>query len=634
MRTLTEKYNAVLQGEYSKKQFVRDARLAHPNIITQYNGYEDTVAILKNKGMVFEALDKYKEEKISDHQYEADTESMFSIEEVERGIDYELEKKGFNTIHRDFNEDDYLKAKDKAIKNLEKNRNYYLSLLGGESTRIQKNRKDVMKPVEKDNHVDKGNGMIKADLNESINEIKEAANTNLELKSMAKQLYLGFKKMGADVELATNKAVINKAKDDTGKLGFDRKNVWIYLGSDSKGDYLQIILVGDKAISFEDTIKNDPAFSRFKYIEDPGPLAGHGDGTTWGGQKVRYMYFRPGATTNEGRRPKSKGGKVVKEDDYGNGGYVELMSADLDKGIKLIQKAWDDWKAGPMTEPGMIEHAKEDLIAYISNELTFIEDQDTVSEEEIEALQEKKSQLKETFKKLIVKVLTEDKKKVNEDIKGVVDLSKYEPQVADEIKKVDPTVQKVDVELSHQEDAELAQAEIVVTPGNMDAEELRDKTIGNPKRFFTGGLRSYFINTLKNVSIDIRDGNLYISFDFYVNPFAGEQGKQHDPAFTAKMKRGDYGRLDEKNPVQEGTKVHPGPLKVGGDMKTTKGVYMNPDTRHWFVVINGKGDYIGPFKSSGEAEDAQVKYASLDYTQQVNEKETEQKAFTLDGKVL
>ena len=296
MRTLTEKYNAVLQGEYSKKQFVRDARLAHPNIITQYNGYEDTVAILKNKGMVFEALDKYKEEKISDHQYEADTESMFSIEEVERGIDYELEKKGFNTIHRDFNEDDYLKAKDKAIKNLEKNRNYYLSLLGGESTRIQKNRKDVMKPVEKDNHVDKGNGMIKADLNESINEIKEAANTNLELKSMAKQLYLGFKKMGADVELATNKAVINKAKDDTGKLGSDRKNVWIYLGSDSKGDYLQIILVGDKAISFEDTIKNDPVFSRLKYIEDPGPLASQ-DGTTWGGQKVRYMYFRPGATT-------------------------------------------------------------------------------------------------------------------------------------------------------------------------------------------------------------------------------------------------------------------------------------------------------------------------------------------------
>lgn len=55
MRTLTEKYNAVLQENYSKSQFVRDARLSHPNLITQFNGFEDTVQILKNKGMISEA---------------------------------------------------------------------------------------------------------------------------------------------------------------------------------------------------------------------------------------------------------------------------------------------------------------------------------------------------------------------------------------------------------------------------------------------------------------------------------------------------------------------------------------------------------------------------------------------------
>ena len=96
MRTLTEKYNAVLEGNFDKKQFVRDARLALPNLITQYNGFEDTVAILKNRGMVFENLEKYQEEKISDHEYTSNTEDMFSIEAVERGVDYELEKKGFN----------------------------------------------------------------------------------------------------------------------------------------------------------------------------------------------------------------------------------------------------------------------------------------------------------------------------------------------------------------------------------------------------------------------------------------------------------------------------------------------------------------------------------------------------------
>ena len=414
MRTLTEKYNAVLQGEYSKKQFVRDARLAHPNIITQYNGYEDTVAILKNKGMVFEGLDKYKEEKMPEYDNGVVPADKFSIEDIERGVDYELEKKGFNTVHRDFTEEDYLKAKDKAVKNLEKNRNFYLSLLGGESTRVPKKRADVMKPVEGDG-VDKDNGMKKAQLKEA----------------------------------------------------------------------------------------------------------------------------------------KSKGGKVVKEDDYSNGGYVEVMGPNLDKGIRLIQKAWDDWKAGPMTEPGMIEHAKNDLIDYISNELTFFDEQDSVMETDnpIEGI---RFELKESFKKLIAKVLTEDKKKVNENIKGTVDLSDYEPEVADEIKKVDPTIEKVDVELTHQEDAELAQAEIMVVPGDMDVEELRDNTIGHPKRFFTGGLRSYFINTLKNVNIEIKDGNLHISFDFYVNPFAGKQGKEFDPAFAAKMKRGDYGRLDEKDTEQRG----------------------------------------------------------------------------------
>ena len=170
MRTLTEKYNAVLQGEYSKKQFVRDARLAHPNIITQYNGYEDTVAILKNKGMVFEGLEKYKEEKMPEYDNGVVPADKFSIEDIERGVDYELEKKGFNTVHRDFTEEDYLKAKDKAVKNLEKNRNFYLSLLGGESTRVPKKRADVMKPVEGDG-VDKDNGMKKAELKESFKKL-------------------------------------------------------------------------------------------------------------------------------------------------------------------------------------------------------------------------------------------------------------------------------------------------------------------------------------------------------------------------------------------------------------------------------------------------------------------------------
>jgi len=317
MRTLTEKYNAVLEGSYNKKQFLRDARLALPNFISQYNGFDDAVSILKNKGMIFEELEKYKADKAPEYDNGVVAADKFNLTDLERGIDYELEKKGFNTVHFDFTEEDHLAAKETAVKNLEKDANYYTNLLAGQPEVTSEKRSDVYKEVEKNNHVDKDNGMVKA-------------------------------------------------------------------------------------------------------------------------------------------------------------------------------------------------------------------------------------KLKESFKKLIVRVLTEDKKKVNEQIKGIVDLSKFEPQVEKLFKDVDPTVKQVDVELSHQEDAELAQAKIMAVPGTMSAEELRDKTIGNPKRFFTDGLRKYFINTLKNVNIEVKDGNLHISFDFYVNPFAGDKGKRFSSAFVAKMRRGDYGSLDEK----------------------------------------------------------------------------------------
>ena len=54
MRTLQEKYNAIQEGSFSKDQFLRDARMQHPTLVTQYNGYDDAVKILKNRGMIAE----------------------------------------------------------------------------------------------------------------------------------------------------------------------------------------------------------------------------------------------------------------------------------------------------------------------------------------------------------------------------------------------------------------------------------------------------------------------------------------------------------------------------------------------------------------------------------------------------
>ena len=70
----------------------------------------------------------------------------------------------------------------------------------------------------------------------------------------------------------------------------------------------------------------------------------------------------------EGRRRKTKGGKVVTENDYETGGYVESMGPLFDKGVNYLIKAWEEWKMGPMTEPGMIEFAKKDVLSYLETQ--------------------------------------------------------------------------------------------------------------------------------------------------------------------------------------------------------------------------------------------------------------------------
>ena len=122
---------------------------------------------------------------------------------------------------------------------------------------------------------------------DEIEEINESPAANLELKSAARKLYQAFDKLGANVELVTDKVTLNKAK--TGNL--DEKDVWIAYGFD---DGVSITLVGDKAMEFEDKIKSHPLYSQFSF-----PETGFEDGETWGGRKTRTVTMKPGAATSE-----------------------------------------------------------------------------------------------------------------------------------------------------------------------------------------------------------------------------------------------------------------------------------------------------------------------------------------------
>ena len=125
MKTLQEKYNAVLEGKYPKSQFVRSAKIEVPRFISPYNGFDDTVQILKNKGMLVEQEQVVPE-------YDKPSPGV-SLEALERGVDYELEKMGIDTATESPTEDVYEKAKDKAEKNLDKDPNYYLHILAGDN---------------------------------------------------------------------------------------------------------------------------------------------------------------------------------------------------------------------------------------------------------------------------------------------------------------------------------------------------------------------------------------------------------------------------------------------------------------------------------------------------------------------
>ena len=117
MRTLQEKYNAVLEGNFSKEQFRRDAIMQLPNLVSKLNSFEDMSTILKNRGMIAEA--KAQEPKYST----AKPEDTIAPDVLDTGIKFELDKK-YGTL--DVTDEQYAKCREMAIKNLAKDVLYYV----------------------------------------------------------------------------------------------------------------------------------------------------------------------------------------------------------------------------------------------------------------------------------------------------------------------------------------------------------------------------------------------------------------------------------------------------------------------------------------------------------------------------
>jgi hypothetical protein len=159
MRTATEKYNAVVEGSFNKAEFVRQMRQEFPQHITQWNGYDDTVQILKNRGVIFEA--KKKQEKSI-----LPLEDNLSLDSIDRGVDVELTTMGIDPTGV-VTKEQYLQAKRKAVSNLQKNQTHYIDLIAKESPSVDKNDKYTeTKRGAKD--IDAKNQLKKATLKEEV----------------------------------------------------------------------------------------------------------------------------------------------------------------------------------------------------------------------------------------------------------------------------------------------------------------------------------------------------------------------------------------------------------------------------------------------------------------------------------
>ena len=150
MRTITvqERYNAVNESRFSKTEFLNQMRKEFPSLVNQFNGYEDAVQILKNRGLLTEYVVKE----------EVSLEDRFSLDAIDLGISYELANLGYHETSTPSKED-YVKAKERTLNNLNKDVTYYIQKKVGKDKSLVFSKKQ--EPSPKSSVIDKENGMQK-----------------------------------------------------------------------------------------------------------------------------------------------------------------------------------------------------------------------------------------------------------------------------------------------------------------------------------------------------------------------------------------------------------------------------------------------------------------------------------------
>jgi len=445
MRTLQDRYNAVQEGNYSRSQFVRDSSMQLPNVISQTNSYDDVVRILKSKRMLSE--DKQQETT----QYEK-PHAGIPLEAFDRAVDYELEAAGVDTATETPSTEQYNKAAEKANNNLDKDINHYLHLMSNDSNKVDKH--DQLVQYSDKDKVDTINGLKKVDLKEiyNLSEQEDKMSKDEVINSFEENILPTIEKAEkGEIDVPMRRQEFNNYIDMLHSNGEISDEL---VDSITLPDRLEKVqeeeVPVDKRISADQASKiaklankvepdaSDKIQQLINFYQDQIP--NHKVKKILNKYDLSQIKLKEAMTKQplkEARRKRIQGGKAVKENDYDSGGYVDTMQPKLDDAVNRVLKVWNQWKNAPDTQPGMIPHAKKDLIEYFTNrlDLNVIEDQkankDYDGDGQIETPEQEYlgsrdkaiknnikeqsvDQLKQMFKKKIVNILKENNQILSE----------------------------------------------------------------------------------------------------------------------------------------------------------------------------------------------------------------------------
>ena len=205
MKSIKQQYIDLTEGRMSQANFMRNLRMTMPQYITNVTSFNDSVKILRNKGILSEAESKWENTSGKSMYDQFNEIDNLNGQEVLIGIDAEMEK-------------DHELTKEEAtkivIKNLKKNPLYYTAEYmsgkeGYEPEYISKSTKpetQQMTPVKGENTVDKANemkpvkGIEKAKKDSDKATAEKYKTSGISLMSLVAKTVRGVKKMDATGE--------------------------------------------------------------------------------------------------------------------------------------------------------------------------------------------------------------------------------------------------------------------------------------------------------------------------------------------------------------------------------------------------------------------------------------------------